>query len=96
MFLVGGIISILCAVWYYRTAIAKGAPATQWAVVGFVSYFLTNFIWTFWVAKPIAVKLAAQTLTGRANLVSASGILVGALVAWLVWSQVLSKLKTVG
>ncbi len=93
MFLLGAIISILCAVWFYRTAVAKRAPAIQWAVVGFVSYFLTNFIWTFWVSKPIAVKLLAQKATIKAGLVSGSGILLGAVVAWLVWSRVLNKLK---
>ncbi len=93
MFVLGAIISIVCSVWFYRTAVAKRAPAIQWAVVGFVSYFLTNFIWTFWVSKPIAVKLLAQKATVKAGLVSGSGILLGAVVAWLVWSQILNKLK---
>lgn len=90
--LLGTIISIICSVWYYRTAVAKGAPAVQWAVVGFVSYFLTNLIWTFWVAKPIAMKIG-QNAAGKASLISSSGILAGALVAWLIWSQILNKLK---
>jgi len=93
LMMLGVIISMLSSVLFYRTAAAKGAPAIQWAVVGFGSYFLSNLIWTFWVSKPIAVKLAAQNLTGKAGLVSSSGILIGALVAWLVWSQLLNKLK---
>ena len=94
MFVLGGIISILCSVWYYRTAMAKGAPAIQWAFVGFVAYFLTNFIWTFWVAKPIATKLLAQNAAAKAGLVSSSGILIGAAVAWLIWSRILNRLKS--
>jgi hypothetical protein len=95
MFLLGTIISMLCSVWFYRTAVAKGAPAVQWAIVGFVSYLLTNLIWTFWVAKPIATKLLAQNAGGKAGVLMSSGVLIGALVAWLVWSQLLNKLKPV-
>ena len=92
--LLGTIISMLCSVLFYRTAAAKGAPAIQWAVVGFVSYFLTNFIWTFWVAKPIVTKLVAQGGGGaKAAIFSSSGILLGAFIAWLIWSQLLNKLK---
>lgn len=93
LMMLGVIISMLSSVLFYRTAAAKGAPAIQWAVVGFGSYFLTNLIWTFWVSKPIAVKLAAQNLNTKAGLVSSSGIIIGAVVAWLIWSQILSKLK---
>ena len=93
MFVLGALISILCSVWYYRTAIAKGAPAIQWAFVGFISYFLTNFVWTFWVSKPIATKFLSQNRSRKAGMVSASGIIIGALVAWLIWYQILNKLK---
>ena len=93
MMMLGVIISMLSAVFFYRTAAAKGAPAIQWAVVGFASYFLSNLIWTFWVTKPIAVKLAAQNLNTKAGLLMSSGILIGALVAWLIWSQLLNKVK---
>jgi len=94
LMMLGIIISMLSSVLFYRTAAAKGAPAIQWAVAGFGSYFLSNLIWTFLVSKPIATKLIAQNLGGKAALVSASGILVGAAAAWLIWSQLLSKLKT--
>jgi hypothetical protein len=89
----GVIISMLSSVLFYRTAAAKGAPAIQWAVVGFGSYFLTNLIWTLTVSKPFAIELAKQNLNTKAGLVSSSGIIIGALVAWLIWSQILSKLK---
>jgi len=95
LMLLGVLISMFSSVWFYRTAAAKGAPAIQWAVVGFGSYFLTNLIWTFWVSKPIAVKLAAQNLNTKAGLVASSGILIGALVAWLIWSLLLNRLKSV-
>ncbi len=93
LMMLGVIISMLSSVLFYRTAAAKGAPAVQWAVVGFASYFLTNLIWTFWVTKPIALKLAAQNLNTKAGLVTSSGIVIGAVVAWLIWSLILNKLK---
>lgn len=92
--MLGGIISILCAVWFYRTAVAKAAPGIQWAVVGFVTFFLPNLVWKLWVAQPIAVKFHAQNAFLKAGLISNSGVLVGAVVAWLVWSKVLNKLKS--
>ncbi|MFM8332195.1 MAG: hypothetical protein ACKN9T_10940 [Candidatus Methylumidiphilus sp.] len=93
LMMLGIIISMLSSVLFYRTAAAKGAPAIQWAVVGFGSYFLTNLTWTFMVSQPIAHKLAAQNLNGKAMLVNGSGILLGVVVAWLIWSQLLNKLK---
>lgn len=95
MFLLGAIISSLCAVWFYRTAAAKGAPAVQWAIVGFMAYFLTNLIWSLSVSKPIATKLLVQGATAKAGIVSGSGVLLGAVVAWLIWSFVLNKIKAV-
>ena len=93
LFFLGAVVSIACAVLFYRTAAAKGAPAIQWAVVGFGAYFLSNLIWSLVVTKPIATKLMAQGTTAKAALLSGSGILVGAAVAWLIWSKILNKLK---
>ncbi len=90
----GGIISILIAVWFYRTAEAKKAPAFQWAFVGFITYYLPNLIWTFWVAKPAVVRMHATSAGLSATLIGHSGILLGVVCAGLVWMQVLKKLKT--
>lgn len=89
----GGIISILIAVWFYREAESKRAPAFQWAFVGFITYYLPNLIWTFWVAKPTVVKLHAQNAGLSASLIGHSGILLGVVCAGLVWLQVVRKLK---
>lgn len=93
LMLLGIIISMASSVFFYRTAAAKGAPAIQWAVVGFGSYFVTNLIWTFLVSKPIATQLIAQNMNAKAGWVSSSGIVIGVVVTGLIWSQLLNKLK---
>lgn len=90
----GGIISILIAVWFYREAEAKKALALHWAFVGFITYYLPNLIWTFWVAKPAVLRLHAQSAGLSATLIGHSGILLGLVCAGLVWLQVLRKLKS--
>jgi hypothetical protein len=91
--MLSGLISIIVAYWFYRTADAKSAPALQWAGVGFIAYFLSNLIWTFALTKPLVTKLHTQNAGFSATLVGHSGILVGVTVAGFVWYAVLSKLK---
>jgi hypothetical protein len=93
--MLGGVISIAIAIWFYKTAESKGAPTFQWAFVGFVTYYLPNLIWTFWVAKPYVLQLHSQNAGFAATLVGQSGIFLGIAVAALVWFQVLRKLKSV-
>jgi hypothetical protein len=88
-----GLVSIIVAFWFYRTANAKSAPALQWAGVGFITYYLPNLIWTFTLTKPLVTKLHAQNAGLSATLVGHSGILVGVTVAVFVWYAVLDKLK---
>jgi len=91
--MLGGVISIAIAIWFYKTAESKGAPTFQWAFVGFVTYYLPNLIWTFWVAKPYVLKLHAQNAGFTATLLGQSGIALGVVIAGFVWFQVLRKLK---
>ena len=91
--MLSGLISIIVAFWFYRTANAKSAPALQWAGVGFITYYLPNLIWTFTLVKPMVTKLHTQNAGFSATLVGHSGILVGVTVAVFVWYAVLDKLK---
>jgi len=91
--MLGGVVAVLIALWFYRTADSKGAPAIQWAVAGLIAYYVPNFIWSIWVAKPILQTLHAQSAPIKASLVGHSSIVIGAACAWGVWYGFLRKLK---
>jgi hypothetical protein len=91
--MLGGVVAVLIAFWFYRTADSKGAPAIQWAIAGLIAYYVPNFIWSLLVAKPILQTLHAQSAPIKASLVGHSSIVIGALCAWLVWYGFLRKLK---
>jgi hypothetical protein len=78
---IGGIVSIAFAVWFYVTAEKKKAPAIQWAVAGFISYFVPWLIW---------VKLVGPKKIPFSPSIS---ILVGATCAFLILTFVLKKIK---
>ncbi len=78
---IGGIVSIGFAIWFYLTAEKKKAPAIQWAIAGFISYFVP---WLVWV-KVLGPK--------KMPFGSSLSILVGATCAFLVLTFVLKRLK---
>jgi len=78
---IGGIVSIAFAVWFYLTAEKRHAPAVQWAVAGFISYFVP---WLVWV-KVMAPK--------KIPFSPSIGILFGAACAFLVLTFVLKRIK---
>lgn len=91
--MIGGVVAVLIAYWYYRTAESKGAPGIQWAVAGLIAYYVPNFIWSLLVAKPILQTLHQQSAPIKASLVGHSSVVIGALCAWFVWATFLKKLK---
>ena len=91
--MLGGIISMVIAVWFYKTAESKQLPKLQWAFVGFLAYYLPNLLWTFMIAKPMVVSYHAQNKGLAATLMGGSGILIGLACVVLLWMLVLNKLK---
>ncbi len=91
--MLGGVIAVLIAVWFYRTADSKGAPGVQWAIAGLLAFYIPNFIWSLLVAKTMLQNLHAQSAPIKASLVGHSSVVLGALCAWFVWSTFLRKLK---
>jgi len=78
---IGGIVSIGFIVWFYITAEARKAPAIQWAIGGFISYFVP---WLVWV-KVIGPK--------KMPFSASIGILFGAACAFLVLTFILKRIK---
>ena len=87
----GGLIAILIALGFYKSAESKHLPGFQWAFAGVVSFYLPNFVWSLAVAKPMMTQLHAQNATGTASLVGFSSDFIGALVAGLVYLLILRR-----
>jgi hypothetical protein len=82
--MIGGIVAVVIAIWYYRSAEARHLPAVQWAFAGLIAYYVPNFIWSFLVAKPLIAEFHARAAVMLAGLTGHSSVLVGAVVAILV------------
>ena len=82
--MLGGVVAIVFAIWFYRSAEARGLPAIPWALAGIVAYYVPNFIWSLVVAKPWLATLHAQNAAAMSSIVGHSSILVGAVVALVV------------
>lgn len=81
--MLGGIVAVLIAVWFYRSAEGRGLPQIPWSVAGVVAYYVPNFIWSLLVAKPWLSNLHAQNAAVLSSVVGHSSILVGAVFAVL-------------
>lgn len=89
--MLGGIVAVLIAYWFYRSAMERGLPNFQWAFAGLVAYYVPNFIWSLLVAKPWMASLHAKNATFMAGVIGHSSILVGVACAYLVHKFFLQK-----
>lgn len=92
--MLGGVVAVLIAIWFYRSAEGRGLPPISWGVAGVIAYYVPNFIWSLLVAKPWLVTLHAQNAAGLSSIVGHSSILVGAVFAVLVHRFALLRART--
>lgn len=93
--MLGGIVAVVIAVWFYRSAEGRGIPPIPWAVAGAIAYYVPNFIWSLLVAKPWLSSLHAQNAAVMSSIVGHSSILVGVIFAVLVHRFALLRAKPV-
>lgn len=81
------------ALWFFKTASRLHANPVQWAVAGAISYQFSAWAWMLTVAKPYVSGLqgTAAKASTSAGLISHSWILVGMIVALLVYKFALLK-----
>ena len=91
--MLGGIVAVIIAVWYYRSAERRGIPPMPWAFAGVIAYYVPNFIWSLLVAKPWLSQLHAQNAAVLSSVVGHSSILVGGVFALLVHRFALMRAK---
>lgn len=61
--MVGSIVAILVAVWFYFSAKKVGRQPVSWAVAGLVLFYLVELVWTWFVTPPIK-DAATHTQSG--------------------------------
>jgi len=83
--MIGGVISILIAFWYYRGAESRGLPKLQWAFAGVITYYIPNFLWSLGYAKPMINQLHTQGSGPMGSLLGFSSVLIGILVTGVVY-----------
>ncbi len=89
--MLGGIIAIAVAVWFYRTAESIGNPTPlQWGVIGVVVYYVILAAWTVFANTPLMEEIhhASKTV---GIIVHYLGILFGLAMAWWVRKRWLLK-----
>lgn len=86
--MIGTIIAIAIAYWYYRGAEAKGSNPLITAAWGFLFYLIPGALWT-WLITPSLRDSAVHNPTSLNVFVySYSYILVGiACAAWIKWKH---------
>lgn len=82
--MIGGIVAVLIAYWFYRSAEERGLPALQWAFAGLLAFYIPNFAWSLLVAKPWIASLHAQQATMSTGLINFSSVALGLVCALLV------------
>lgn len=87
------LLTIAFAFWFYRTAEKLHANPVQWAVAGALSYQLTAWAWMLVFTKPYLSGLQGVTAktSASAGLIGHSWVLVGAVIAILVYRFALLK-----
>lgn len=86
------------ALWYYRTAERMGIKPIPWAVAGAIAYQVPAWVWMIMFSRPYLTGLRSAAARSQLSsfLIGHSWILVGAIVAVLVYRFFLLKAKTSG
>jgi hypothetical protein len=89
--MIGGVISVLICIWFYRTADRLKLNPLQWIVGALVVYYGIKAVWTYAILKPIlGTTFKYHTFTSGV-MIEISGALQGAVGAALFHYKVLRK-----
>ena len=87
MGIIGGLVAVAIAIWFYRTAVDLDDPRPfVWAVNGVIAYYIIVFMWQFLVFKPASAALHHQN-PALLTLIHFAGPLLGLLVVWFIRSR---------
>lgn len=87
--MVGGIIAILIAIWFYMTAVRIGAPDPfKWVIHAVLMYFLVVFLWWWFANLPSMEPYHHKNLAAGLFFAYFGNLLGLAVVALIRWRLV--------
>ncbi|HYE35766.1 hypothetical protein [Methylocaldum sp.] len=89
--MIGGIISVLICVWFYRTATRLNLNVLQWIVGALIVYYGIKAIWTYAILKPLLGGSFTYYSMTAGIMIELSGALLGAFGAALFRNRIMLK-----
>lgn len=87
--MIGGIVALLIAVWFYNTASRAGKNPLQWMIAGIIAYYGTMLVWTYWIVSPLLGRFFDRHSLTAGLAIELSAVGAGALCAIIVRSKLL-------
>jgi hypothetical protein len=83
---IGGLVAVAIAIWFYRTAIQINDPKPFfWAFNGVAAYYVIVFLWWFLAVKPISANFHHQSQFDILILTTEFvGYALAVLVVWFI------------
>ena len=53
--MIGAIVAMCIAIWFYQTAIAANQKSVSWAIAGVIIYFMAALFWSYFITPSIKV-----------------------------------------
>ncbi|WP_022948753.1 hypothetical protein [Methylohalobius crimeensis] len=80
--MLGGLLAILVAIWFYRSADRVGHPEPfKWGAIGAAVYYVAMFLWR-WFANTGFMETLHHSSVTMGMLVHYAGVAIGLLAAW--------------
>jgi hypothetical protein len=89
--MIGGVISVLICVWYYRTADRLKLNPLQWIVGGLILFYGARAGWTYGIVKPLMGAGFDRHSMTAGILIELTGALLGAACAALFHNKIMLK-----
>lgn len=89
--MVGGVVAVLIAVWFYHTAMKLNLNPLQWIVGALIVYYGAKFGLIYGILKPLMGTHFKMHSMATGVMIEVSGTLIGAACAAFFRSKVMLK-----
>lgn len=89
---IGSVAAIVITVWFYHTASNSGRNPLQWAIAGFMIYFIVSLSWTYMV-NPGIKDAAMHTRNSALMYISRYAYIIIATAAAVIFNMTIGKKK---
>lgn len=92
--IIGSVAAILITVWFYHTAPRSNRNPVNWAIAGFVVYFIVALCWSYFV-NPGIKDMAMHNRNTLLMYVSKYAYIMVAVASAVVFNMTIGKKKPV-